>query len=171
MGLVGGDLYIGDSLDSFEQSGCLSHRSDQVCSNAGSDALAFGSIGESIQIGHGDGHVEAWRFVDWLIPDHVEGIGEIMRRELAFFVRASSGAVGIALLTELPLLICFSINDWLFDADVENEVPSPGWEDRETRETQRIWWQIQVVVLVLRVYDFSRNGTGARICAGNLAVP
>jgi len=49
-----------------------------------------------------------------------------MRRELAFFVRASSGAVGIALLAELPLLVCFSIDDGLVGADVENEVPSPG---------------------------------------------
>jgi hypothetical protein len=84
-----------------------------------------------------------------------------MRRELALFVRASSGAVGIALLAELPLLVCFSINDRLVGADVENEVPSSGWEDREARETRRIWWQIQVVVRVLGVYDFSRNGTGA----------
>ena len=33
-----------------------------------------------------------------------------MRPELAFLVRASSGAVGVALLAELPLLVCFSIN-------------------------------------------------------------
>jgi len=94
-----------------------------------------------------------------------------MRRELAFLVRASSGAVGIALLAELPLLVCFSINNRLVGADVENEVSSPGWEDRETRETRRIWWQIQVVVLVLRVYDFSGHGTSARICARSLAIP
>jgi len=62
-----------------------------------------------------------------------------MRRELAFLVRALSGAVGIALLMELPLLVCFSINNRLVGTDVENEVSSPGWEDRETRETRRIW--------------------------------
>jgi len=94
-----------------------------------------------------------------------------MRWELAFLVRASSGAVGIALLAELPLLVYFSINNRLVGADVENDVSSPGWEDRETRETRRIWWQIQVVILVLGVYDFSGNRTGARICAGSLAVP
>jgi len=94
-----------------------------------------------------------------------------MRRELAFLVRASSGAVGIALLTELPLLVCFSIDNRLVGADVENEVSSPGWEDQEMRETRRIGWQIQVVVLVLRVYDFSGNGTSARVCARSLAVP
>jgi len=56
-----------------------------------------------------------------------------MRQELAFLVRASSGVVGIALLTELPLLVCFSINIRLVGADVENDISSPGWEDRETR--------------------------------------
>jgi len=61
---------------------------------------------------------------------------------LVFLVRASSGTVGIALLAELPLLVCFSINNRLVGADVENDVSSPGWEDRETRETRRIWWQI-----------------------------
>jgi len=94
-----------------------------------------------------------------------------MRRELAFLIRASSGAVGVALLTELPLLVRFSINGRLVGADVENDVSSPGWEDRETRETRRIWRQILIVVLVLGVYDFSGNGTSARICAGSLAVP
>jgi len=63
-----------------------------------------------------------------------------MRRELALLVYASSGAVGIALLTELPLLVCFSINDRLVGADIEDEVSSPGWKDREARETPRIWW-------------------------------
>jgi hypothetical protein len=48
MGLVGGDLCIGDSLDSFEQSGFLSHRGDQVRANAGPDTLALGSVRESI---------------------------------------------------------------------------------------------------------------------------
>jgi len=140
MGLVGGDLCVEDSLDSFEQSGCLSHRGDQVCANARSDALAFGSIRESIYVGHGNSHVGAWRFVDLLISDHVESVGEIMRRELALLVRASSGAVGIALLAELPLLVCFSINDRLIVADIEDEVSSPGWKDREARETRRIRW-------------------------------
>jgi len=62
-----------------------------------------------------------------------------MRRELAFLVCASSGTVGVALLAELPLLVCFSINSWLVGADVEKDVSSPRWEDRETRETRRIW--------------------------------
>jgi hypothetical protein len=37
-----------EGLDSFEQSGYLSHRGDQMCSNTGSDALALGSIREPI---------------------------------------------------------------------------------------------------------------------------
>jgi len=94
-----------------------------------------------------------------------------MRRELAFLVRASSGTVGVALLAELPLLVYFSINSRLVGVDVENDISSPRWEDRQTRETRRIWRQIQVIVLVFGVYDFSRNGTSARICAGSLAVP
>jgi len=84
-----------------------------------------------------------------------------MRPELAFLVHASSGTVGVALLVELPLLVCFSINSRLIGADVENDVSSPGWEDRETRETQRIQRQIQVVVLVFGVYDFGGNGASA----------
>jgi len=51
-----------------------------------------------------------------------------MWRELSFLVSASSGAVGIALLAELPLLVCLSINDRLISADIENEISSPGWE-------------------------------------------
>ena len=60
--------------------------------------------------------------------------------ELSFLVRALSGAVGIALLAELPLLVCLSINDRLIGADIEDEISSPGWKDREARETQRVWW-------------------------------
>jgi len=74
------------------------------------------------------------------MPDHVESVGEVMWWELAFLVRASSGAVSIALLAELPLLVCFSINDRLVGADIENEVSTPRWKDREARETRRIRW-------------------------------
>jgi len=63
-----------------------------------------------------------------------------MRQELALLVRASSGAVSIALLAELPLLVCFSINDRLIAADIEDEVSSPAWKDRVARETWRIRW-------------------------------
>ena len=75
-----------------------------------------------------------------LIPDHVESVGEVMRRELSFLVRASSGAVGVALLAELPLLVRLSINDRLITANIEDEVSTPRWKDREARETRRIRW-------------------------------
>jgi hypothetical protein len=61
-----------------------------------------------------------------------------MRRDLTFLVRASSGAIGVTLLAELPLLVCFSIDDRLVGTDVENDVSSPWWEDRETREARRM---------------------------------
>jgi hypothetical protein len=61
-----------------------------------------------------------------------------MWRELAFLIRASSGAISVALLAELPLLVCFSVNDRLIGADIENEVSTPI--DREARETRRIRW-------------------------------
>jgi len=63
-----------------------------------------------------------------------------MSRELSFLVRASSGAVGVALLAELPLLVCLSVNDWLIGAEIEDEISSPWWKDREARETRRIRW-------------------------------
>jgi len=75
-----------------------------------------------------------------LIPDHVKSVGEVMRWELSFLVRASSGAVGVALLAELPLLVCLSIDDRLIAADIEDEVSTPRWKDREARETRRIRW-------------------------------
>jgi len=75
-----------------------------------------------------------------LIPDHVKSVGEVMWRELSFLVCASSGAVGIALLAELPVLVCLSINDQLIGADIEDEISSPGWKYREARETRRIRW-------------------------------
>jgi len=75
-----------------------------------------------------------------LIPDHVESVAEVVRRELSFLVHASSGAVAIALLAELPLLVGLSIDDRLIAADIEDEVSSLGWEDREARETWRVQW-------------------------------
>jgi len=75
-----------------------------------------------------------------LIPDHVESVTEVVRRDLSFLVRTSPGAVGIALLAELPLLVCLSIDDRFIAADIEDEVSSPGWKDREARETRRVRW-------------------------------
>jgi len=75
-----------------------------------------------------------------LVPDHIESVVEVVWRELSFLVCASSGAVGIALLVELPLLVGLSIDDQFIAADIEDEVSSPGWEDRESRETRRVRW-------------------------------
>jgi len=57
---------------------------------------------------------------------------------LLLLVCASSGAIGVALLAELPLLIRFSINNRLVGADVENNISSAGGKYRETRETRRV---------------------------------
>ena len=75
-----------------------------------------------------------------LIPDHVESVAEVVRRELSFLVCASPGAVGIALLAELPLLVRLSVDDRFITADIEDKVSSLGWKDREVRETRRIRW-------------------------------
>jgi len=75
-----------------------------------------------------------------LISDHVKSVTEVMRRELPFLVRASPSAVGIALFTGLPLLVCLSIDDRFVAADIENEISPPGREDREARETRRVRW-------------------------------
>jgi len=93
-----------------------------------------------------------------------------MRQELSFLVRASPGAVGIALLAELPLLVNLSIDDRFITADIEDEVSPSGWKVREVGETWRVRWQIWVVVFVLGVYNFGGNGSIVGVCAGSLTV-
>jgi len=126
MSLVGGNLHVGDGLDPFEQSGCLSHRSDQMRSYTGSDALVFWGIGESVQVCHGNSHVSAWRLVDWLIPDHVESITEVLWRKLPLLICAPSSTIGVALLAELLLLVGFAIDNRFVVADVKDQISSPG---------------------------------------------
>jgi len=75
-----------------------------------------------------------------LIPDHVESVAEVIRRELSFLVRASPSAVGIALFAELPLIVCLSIDNRFVVADIEDEISPPGRKDREAREIRRVWW-------------------------------
>jgi len=75
-----------------------------------------------------------------LISDHVESVTEVMRWELLFLVRVSPSTVSIALFTELPLLVCLSINDRFVAADIEDKISPPGRKDREARETWRVWW-------------------------------
>ena len=127
-------------MDHFEQSGCLSHRGDQMRSYTGSDALVFWCIGESVQVCHGNGHVSAWRLVDWLIPDHVESIAEVVWRKLSFFIRAPPSTIGIALLAELLLLVGFAIDNRFVVANVKDKISPPGWKDWEMRKTRRVWW-------------------------------
>jgi hypothetical protein len=57
---------------------------------------------------------------------------------LLLLVCASSGAIGVALFAELPLVICFSINDRFVGADIEHNIPSPGGKYRESVETRRV---------------------------------
>jgi len=111
-----------------------------MCSYTGSDALALWGIRESVQICHGNSHVSAWRLVDWLISDHVESITKVVWRKLPLLVRAPPSTIGIALLAELLLLICFAVDNWFVIADVKDKISSPRWKDRETRKTRRIWW-------------------------------
>ena len=129
MSLVGRNLHVGDSLDHSEQGGCLSHRGDQMCSYTGSDALALRSIRESVQVCHSDSHVSAWRFVDWLISDQVESIAEVMRCKLPFLIRAPPSTIGIALLAELLLLVCFAVDNWFVIADIKDKIPSSRWKN------------------------------------------
>jgi len=151
MSLVGGDLRIGNGSNPLEQSSGLSHGRNQMRLYVGSDVLIFGGVGKAIQVCHGDSHVGAWCLVDLLISDHVESIIEIMWGELPFLVCSSLGAVGVALLSLLSLLISFFINNWFIITDVENQVSSLWWKDWEARETRRVRWQIQIIVFVLGV--------------------
>jgi hypothetical protein len=53
-------------------------------------------------------------------------------------VRTSSGALGVTLFAELPLVICFSINVRFVGADIKHNIPSPGGKYRESVETRRV---------------------------------
>jgi len=110
--------------------------------NVGSNVLIFGSVEKAIQVCHGDGHVGAWCLVDLLVSDHVETIIEVMWGELSFLVYSSLGTVGVALLSLLSLLVGFSINNWLVITDVEDQISSSRWKDREAGEPRWVWWQI-----------------------------
>jgi hypothetical protein len=46
----------------------------------------------------------------------------------------------VALLALLSLLVGFAIDNWLVIADVENQIPSPRWKERETRKTRGVRW-------------------------------
>ena len=109
-------------------------------SYTGSDALVFWGVRESVQVCHGHGHVSAWRLVDWLIPDQVESITEVVWRKLPFFIHAPPSTIGIALFSELLLLVGFAIDNRFVVGDIKDKISSPGWKDWETRKTRRVWW-------------------------------
>jgi len=109
-------------------------------SYTGSDALVFWGVTESVQVCHGHGHVSAWRLVDWLIPDQVESITEVVWRKLSFFIHAPPSTIGIALFSELLLLVGFAIDNRFVVGDIKDKISSPGWKDWETRKTRWVWW-------------------------------
>jgi len=49
--------------------------------------------------------------------------------ELSFPICSPLGAVGVALLSLLSLLVSFSVNSWFVITDVENQVSSSRWKD------------------------------------------
>ena len=75
-----------------------------------------------------------------LISDHVESVTEVMRRELPFLICASRSSIGVALFSELLLLVCLSVDDRFVVADVEDKISPPGWKDRKAGKTRRIRW-------------------------------
>jgi len=75
-----------------------------------------------------------------LISDHVENVTEVVRRKLSFLICAPPSTVGIALFVELLLLVCFSFDDWIVVADIEDKISPPGWKDWKTRKPWVIRW-------------------------------
>jgi hypothetical protein len=82
----------------------------------------------------------------------VESIIEIVWDELSLlFFCPTLGAINITLLALLPLIISFSVSDWLIVADIEDQIPSERGKYWEAGETRGVWGKIQVVAFVLRV--------------------
>jgi len=75
-----------------------------------------------------------------LIPDHVESIAEVVWCELPFFIHSPLSTIGVALLTELSLLVGFTIDNWFIVVDIEDQISSPGWKDWKTRKTWGVGW-------------------------------
>ena len=64
---------------------------------------------------------------------------------------ASLGAISVALLALVSLIIGFSIEDWFIVADIEDQISSMRGKNKEARETRGMWGKIQVIVFVLEV--------------------
>ena len=119
----------------------MSHSSDQVCSYAGPNVLVFWRIRESFEICHSNSHIGAWGLEHLLVSHHVESIIKIVRDQLPlllFFVRLSLGAIGVALLTLLSLIISFPIEHRFIIVHIEDQISS-GRKNWEARETWGVW--------------------------------
>ena len=87
-----------------------------------------------------------------LVPHHVETIVEVVWDQLPlFFICPSPSVISIALFALLPLLICFSVEDWFVIADIEDQISSSRWKNWKVGETWGVWQKIQVIVFVLEV--------------------
>ena len=117
------DLRIGDGLHPPKEVHHLPHGSDQVCSYAGPNVLVLWRVRESFEIRHSNNHIGAWGLEHLLVSHHVESIIKIVRDQsplLLFFVRSSQGAIGVALLALLSLIVGLPIEHWLIVANIED---------------------------------------------------
>ena len=139
MGLVGGDLRVADGLDPSKEMCCLSHCSNYVCSYVGLNTLVFCGVWESVEVCHGDSHVSAWCLEYLLVPNNVEGVIKVIQDQLLLLLIYSSlSTISVALFTLLPLLVVFSIDDWFVVADIENQISSSRWKNREAGKTRGV---------------------------------
>jgi hypothetical protein len=61
------------------------------------------------------------------------------------------GAIGVTLFVKLPLLVSFSRDCGLVIVDVEHHVTMSWWEPWDQRETQRVWWWIVIIFVIVEV--------------------
>jgi len=74
-----------------------------------------------------------------LVPNHIDGVVKVIGDQLSLlFVCLSLSAVSVALLTLLPLLVSFSVDDWFIVADIENQISSSRWKNREAGKTRGV---------------------------------
>ena len=86
-----------------------------------------------------------------LISNHVEGIIKVIQDQLPLLLISSSlSTVGVALLVLLPLLVSFSVDDRFIVGDIENQVSTSRWKNREAGKTRGVRREIQVINFVLR---------------------
>ena len=143
MGLVRGDLRVGDGLNPFEEICSLSHGSSYLCPDVSPNIPIFWGVWESVEVFHGDSHVSAWCLEHLLVPHHVEGVVKVIRDHLPlFFICSSLSTIGVALLALLPLLIGFFIDDWFNVANIQNQISSSRWKNREPGQTRGVRQEI-----------------------------